>query len=105
MERQTTNSRLTSVNREAADEFNYKGHASDGVYFVTDTSAAPTAKYYGFVVIEDAVVNTITHVNVNKQKGTITGITFPAGMYVPLPGLITTLTLTSGKVMLLKKDN
>jgi hypothetical protein len=101
------NSRLTSVNRNAADEFNYKAHAQDGVCIVTNTSAAPAAQYYAFVVIADAVVSSISYIDSSKQTGNAitTVTTFPAGFYMSIPGLFTTLTLTSGQVLLLKKNN
>ena len=101
------NARISSANRVAADEFQYKAHAQDGICFVTNTSAAPTAQYYAFVVLADAVVASITYVDSSKQTGNaITTVTaFPAGMYISIPGLFTTLTLTSGQVMLLKKNN
>lgn len=99
-----TNARITSVNRRAADEFQYKAHAEDGICFVTGTSAAPTSLYYGFIVIADAVIASITYVDSSKQTGdAITAVTsFPAGWYQSIPGLFTTLTLTSGQVELLK---
>ena len=96
------NTRLTSVNRRAADEFEYKTHANDGVIFLTDTSAAPTGNYYGFVVLADAVVSSITHTDSSKNGDATTVTTFPAGVYVSQPGGFTTLTLSSGEIMLLK---
>jgi hypothetical protein len=101
------NARLTSVNRNAADEFNYKAHAQDGICILTDTDPAPVAQYYGIKVLAEAVVASITYVDSSKQTGdAITTVTaLPVGMYIPIPGLFTTLTLTSGEVLLLKKNN
>ena len=101
------NARISSANRQAADEFNYKAHAQDGICIVTNTNAAPTAQYYAFVVLADAVIASITYVDSTKQTGSaITSVTsFPAGFYIPIPGLFTTITLTSGQIMLLKKNN
>jgi len=107
MANNNVNARLTSVNRNAADEFNYKAQAQDGICFVTDTDAAPVAQYYGFIVLAEAAITSITYIDSGKQTGdAITTVTaFPAGMYVSIPGLFTTLTLASGEVMLLKKSN
>jgi hypothetical protein len=96
------NTRITSTNRRAADEFQYKAHAEDGVYFLVDTNAAPTSSYYGFYVLADAVVSAITHIDSTKN-GDITIVTsIPAGAYISQPGGFSTITLTSGEVMLLK---
>ena len=96
------NARITSTNRAAADEFQYKNHSEDGVVFVTDTSAAASSYYYGFVVLADAVVASITHVDSSKNGDVTTVTSIPAGVYISQPGGFTTLTLTSGEVMLVK---
>lgn len=96
------NARITSVNRRAADEFQYKAHSEDGVIFVVDTNPAPTGYYYGFVVLADAVIDSITPIDSSKNGDVTTVTAFPAGLYISQPGGFTTLTLLSGQVMLLK---
>lgn len=96
------NARITSTNRRAADEFQYKAHSEDGVVFVVDTNAAPAGQYYGFVVIADAVIAAITHMDATKNGDVTTVTTFPSGYYCSQPGGFTTLTLSSGQVQLLK---
>jgi len=96
------NTRITSVNRRAGDEFQYKSFAEDGVLFVTDTNPATSGYYYGFLVLADAVVASITHVDSTKN-GDVTSVTsIPAGSFISQPGGFTTLTLTSGEIMLVK---
>ena len=97
------NTRLTSVNRRAADEFQYKAHAEDGICIVTDTNPAPEGYYYGFIVMSDAVLSSITLIDSSKiTGGDLTDITtFYTGFYQSVPGGFTTLTLTSGEVELL----
>jgi len=102
MANNNVNARITSVNRRAADEFQYKDHSEDGVVFVTDTNAAASSYYYGFVVLADAVVASITHIDSSKNGDVTTVTSFPKGMYITQPGGFTTLTLTSGEIMLLK---
>jgi len=97
------NARISSVNRKAGDEFQYKSFAEDGVHFLTGTSAAPSGHYYGFYVLADAVVSGITYLDESKNSSDITGVTsFPAGVFIPIGGGFSTITLTSGEVMLLK---
>lgn len=98
--------KLDSVKREAADELNYKSHSEDGVHFLTGTDAAPTAMYYGFIVTgESTVISSITYVNAAKQTGDITLVTMVQGMYYTIPGGFSTITLTSGDMILLKKTH
>lgn len=78
-----------------------RSHSTNGVYFLTGTSASNTGSYYAFVAVTDTVVNKISYIDVTKQKGDISTMTFPAGMYVSIPGYFSTITLTSGSVILL----
>lgn len=97
------NARITSVNRRAANEWKYKDHAEDGVHFLSGTGAAPTDKYYGFIVTGDTtVISSISYIDSSKQSGDITLITLVQGIYYPIPGLFSTITLTSGDLILLK---
>lgn len=95
--------RITSVNRRAANEWKHKDHAEDGVHFLSDTNPAPTGSYYGFIVTGDTtVIASITYIDSSKQTGTLTNITLSQGLYIPIPGLFSTITLTSGDMILLK---
>lgn len=98
------NARITSTNRRAADEFQYKAHAEDGICIVTNTDPAPEGYYYGFIVVSDAVLSSITLIDSSKVTGgALTDVTtFYTGFYQVVPGGFTTLTLTSGEVELLK---
>jgi len=98
--KETFNTRISSVNRKAADEFNHKSHAQDGVHFLLDTNPAPTAKYSGFVVLTDTVITSITEQTLGSITGDITAVTFTAGYY---PLSFSTITLTSGSLMLIKE--
>lgn len=97
------NSRISSVARKAANEWLYKAHAEDGIHFLTNTSPAPTGAYYGFVVTgENTVISSISYINPTKQSGDITAITLLQGVYYPIPGLFSTITIDSGDMMLFK---
>lgn len=105
------NTRITSVNRKAADEFQHKAHAEDGIHLLSDTAAAPSANYYGFIVTSsDVVISSITY-NPGVEGLYVTGDTdfsamiLPQGLYVPIKGGFSTLTLGSGSVILLKHIN
>jgi len=95
--------KIGSANRSAADNLQYKAHAEDGYHILTDTSAAPEGNYYAFLVVEEAVIASITEPSLSKISGDITLVTYPAGWYNPV--LFTTLTLSSGVVHLLKYVN
>ena len=98
------NARMTSVNRRAANDLNYKGFAEDGVHFLVDTNPAPSGFYYGFLVLADAVVASITSID-SVKNGDVTSVTsIPAGTFISQPGGFTTITLTSGEIMLVKYD-
>ena len=100
------NAKIGSVNRTSSDELNYKSHSEDGVHFLTDANPAPTGNYYGFYVIADTVVASITYIDSSKQTGDLTAVTsFLAGAYITLPGLFSTITLTSGEIQLFKKSH
>lgn len=106
----TQNSRITSVNRKAGREWLQKEHSFDGVHFLSGTSAAPSGKYYGFIVTGDPTeISSITYYknstnNDGKVSGDITSITLVQGGYYPIPGGFTTITLSTGDMILLK-DN
>ena len=58
-----TDVRITSVNRRAGDEWNYKDHANDGVHFLSGTSPAPEGSYYGFINTgSDTVITSIIYI-------------------------------------------
>ena len=100
------NARITSINRKATDEANYKAHSEDGVHFLSGTSAAPDGKYYGFLNTGDStVIDSITYIDSTKQSGDITAITMVQGGYYPVPGGFSTITLSGGDMILLKKSH
>lgn len=73
-----------------------------GQVVLTGTAAAPTANYYAVHVIADAVISAVTYVTGYDITGDWTDLdTIPAGAV--LAGRFTTLTLTSGKVILHKE--
>ena len=79
-----------------------KSHAVNGVYFLSGTSISTEGNYYGFVVTgESTVIDSINYINPTKQRGDITTITLPQGLYVSIPGNFRTITLTSGNMILL----
>ena len=78
-------------------------HSSRGYKVVADTNTA-TVNFYGFTVIEEAVINALTAPTNGSQEGTAydgdeAGIatTLPVGYY-PIRG--SAIDLTSGKVIL-----
>ena len=95
---------ITSISNEVIDKLFYKDHAENGVHFLSDTNPAPANKYYGFIVTgASTVISSITYIDSTKQSGDITQLDMNVGMYYPIPGLFSTITLTSGNVILLKK--
>lgn len=82
-------------------------HASKGYKVVTDTSAT-TFAFYGFTVIAEATISSITAPTVVGAENTaydgdeagLAGDALPAGYY-PVRG--SAITLTSGKVILWKE--
>jgi hypothetical protein len=68
-----------------------------GAELITDTAVHNNSDFIGFLVIEAAVINTF--------KGQISGnsistVSFPAGVYVPLN--FESISLTSGKILCIK---
>ena len=49
-DRHNTNSRITSVNREAANVWNTRLTGGDAIHFLTDTEAAPIGSRVNVVV-------------------------------------------------------
>lgn len=89
--------------RTLSDDQNYKTHAEDGVHFLSGTDPATAGIYYGLVVTEEASITSITYIDANLQTGDITTMTFPAGIYIPIAGGFSTITLSAGAAMLFKK--
>jgi len=99
----TVTSRITSINRKAADEWFHKAHSEDGITFLSSTSPATTAEYYGFVVTTaEATVSSITLLDPSKVSGDITVMSFGQGYY-SIPGGFSTITLATGNVILLRE--
>jgi len=69
----------------------------NGGVFVNDANVH-NGQFNGIQVIADAILATVTADLASPLTGTITGITLPAGMWIPIQ--CTTVTLTSGKVYL-----
>lgn len=89
--------------KRVSDSVN-QAYAIDGVHYLVDNNASPVSKYDGFIVTgETTVIASITYIDSTKQGGNLLLLTLPQGMYIPVPGLFSTMTLTSGNVILLKK--
>ena len=74
-----------------------KSFANKGVHFLTDTNPAPVGSYSGFVILNDTVIASIT--TNSDITGDITAVIFTSG-YIPIE--FSTITLTSGTLMLIK---
>lgn len=82
-----------------------KEHASKGYKVVPNTTAVTNTKFYGFQVIAEAVISSITDPTDKGHEGdkytddggTLATQTLPVGYY-PIRG--SGITLTSGKVIL-----
>lgn len=98
----TTNTRITSVNRVASDEWHYKEHGQDGIHFLTDTSAAPTNTYFAFIAGASTTISSITYLDSSKISGDITGITLVSGVKYYIPGGFSSITLSAGDMILFK---
>jgi hypothetical protein len=74
------------------------------IHVLTGTSAATAGSYTGFFVLEDAVISDITLTDDTKITGTndFSGITLIAGLFIEIPGGFSTITLTSGSMILAK---
>jgi len=93
-----------SQSKLQSDALNYKAHAEDGIHFLSGTVAAPDNVYYGFVVTgEGTVIDSITYINTSLITGDIADITMVQGLYYTIPGNFSSITLTSGDMMLLKR--
>jgi len=75
-----------------------------GIHVLTGTGAATAGTYTGFLVLEEAVISSITLTDSNKVTGTNTfaGITLSVGTFVEIPGGFSTLTLSAGSMILVK---
>lgn len=73
-----------------------------GAVVLTDATPAPTAEYFAVQVIAAAAISAVTYSNNSNMTGSWTSLTsIPAGTI--LYGRFTTLTLTSGQVILHKR--
>lgn len=74
----------------------------ENFHVLTGTSAAPAGTYKGFLVVEEAVISSISGVDTEKITGTndFSGMTLFAGLYIPIE--FTGITLTSGSIILEK---
>ncbi len=82
--------------------YNSEGYkwANAGLEYVNDTSAH-AVEFVGIHVVSNAVINTIVGSNVTGNTIAAASQTLPTGMFLPISG--TSITLTSGKVLLVKK--
>lgn len=79
----------------------FEEHALQGQTIVTGT-APTTGHFTGMLVIADAVVAAVTYETSYEITGTWTSLTsIPAGLY--LPGRFSSITLTSGEVVLIHR--
>lgn len=99
-DRHNVNARITSVNREAANEWNNRLTSGDSVYFLTTTDAAPANKYFAFIPDGDAVISSISYINAGRISGDITALTLIAGLKYYIPGGFSTITLSAGTMIL-----
>ena len=79
---------------------NTKDHGGNSMTIVADTNPVSAGNYYGILVLSDAVIASITYKTPSMISGTLTGITLFSGLYIPITAGLSTLTLTSGKVIL-----
>jgi len=81
----------------ARDVFQLQG--LDGGVVLSGTDAAPSGNYRWLKVIEDTVLATFTS-NLTDGATKLVSVTLPAG--TEIGGVITAVTLTSGRVILYK---
>lgn len=82
--------------------YNSEGYkwANGGLEYVNDT-AAHAVEFVGIHVVAAAVISAISGSNVTGNTIAAASQTLPAGMFLPIAG--TSITLSSGKVLLVKK--
>lgn len=82
-----------------------KDHAEWGIHFLVGTDPAPTGRYYGFTPTEDGTaISSITYIDDSLHTGDTDFTTMPLvfGLYYPLAGLFSTVTLSAGSMQLFK---
>ena len=94
-------SQITKNQRRLLDEY-AKSNGVFGMIIVSDANAVQNDNYFGFLAITDTIISSITYKSPSLVSGTLTGITIPSGLFVPISGGIATLTLTSGSIILYK---
>lgn len=80
-----------------ADKLREVTSGSNGIEIVTGTGSTTTGPFGGFIVVANAAFSSFTGSDVT---GTMTGVTFPAGMTVPCA--FSAFTLSSGTVVAVK---
>ncbi len=75
-----------------------------GIHVLTGTDAAPAGTYTGFLVLEEATISAITLTDSDKVTGDndFSEVTFPAGVFIEIPGGFSTVTLSAGSMILIK---
>jgi len=78
--------------------------AKHGYYVLSDTSAATVGVYSAFYVTgENTVISSITGIDTDLIKGDndFSGLTLQPGIYIPVQGNFTTITLSIGSMLLI----
>lgn len=78
--------------------------AEKGYYVLSGTSAATVGVYSGFYVVgADTVITSITGIDVTLIKGDndFSELTLQEGIFIPVPGNFTTMTLSAGGALLI----
>lgn len=75
-----------------------------GIHVLTGTDAAPAGTYTGFLVLEEATISAITLTDSDKVTGDndFSEVTFPACVFIEIPGGFSTVTLSAGSMILIK---
>jgi len=94
---------IDSTVKNSIDTLRSKQFAENGIHFLSGTDPAPDGIYSGFIVTgSSTVINSIDYIDDTKIGGNITDITLVQGMYYPIPGGFSTLTLSSGDMILVR---
>lgn len=99
-DRQNTNSRISSVNRDAANEWNNRLTSGDYTYFLTDANPSPTSKYFAFIPDGNVVISAIAYINPCKVGGDITAMTLISGLKYYIAGGFSSITISAGTMVL-----
>ncbi|MCW0484647.1 hypothetical protein [Gaoshiqia sediminis] len=97
---------MNAIQRLQAKVLGFKTNSEGGVHFLTGAGTSPSDKYYGFTITSyDTVITGITYLEPDKITGDITAMTsLPelAGLYIPISGGFSDITISAGSMMLFK---